>query len=414
MIRLVVPLFPSSDTAYLDGVPSDSRSLALTGIAVEGNEPGAWGVRQLRRVAARGGFPDFAQVHALLAAEAPDGCILLDNDIFSRIFGLAAEALSIPIILFIRSSEELRNLPNRANRRPDLFLLTNAELFPEALQDPRYGSTLLPVDTKNHSPLGIEKILERWAEGKLDPALPDLSVVVPAFREAANVELVASRLVNALAPHPFVWEILIVDDSSPDETYARALEQMWSSPRIRALTKPTPRGMGNAIRYGFKAARAPVIVVTMGDGSDEVDRIPDLYHAVHDSGYALAIGTRYRRKENYATVPMLYRFWSRCFRLVARLVTGLSLSDYTNAFRAFHRDIFKRYGPESGGFEISPEITFKAWLMTHRVTEVDVRHLRRTSGQSKFSFLKAGPGYGKILAKAVVGRLTGRWFTLDW
>jgi len=43
-----------------------------------------------------------------------------------------------------------------------------------------------------------------------------------------------------------------------------------------------------------------------------------------------------------------------------------------------------------------------------------VRHLKRASGQSKFSFLKAGPGYGKILIKAIVGRMTGKWFTLDW
>jgi hypothetical protein len=99
---------------------------------------------------------------------------------------------------------------------------------------------------------------------------------------------------------------------------------------------------------------------------------------------------------------------------VALLLTGVKLSDYTNAFRAFSRSIFNRYGPESGGFEISPEITFKAWLTTHKVTEIDVRHLKRASGQSNFSFLKAGPGYGKILIKAIVGRMTGKWFTLDW
>jgi hypothetical protein len=135
---------------------------------------------------------------------------------------------------------------------------------------------------------------------------------------------------------------------------------------------------------------------------------------VHDEGYALAIGSRYRDRRNYENVPRLYRFWSACFRLATRVVVGVSLSDYTNAFRVFDRRIFARYGAESGGFEISPEITFKAWFQTGRVTEVDVCHLKRSFGQSSFSFLRAGPGYGRILIKAFVNRLTGRWFTLFW
>jgi len=236
---------------------------------------------------------------------------------------------------------------------------------------------------------------------------------VPAYREAANLPLVCGRLLDALDTSGISYEVLLVDDASPDETYRVALEQMWRSPRIRALTKPLPRGMGNAIRHGITRARADVLAITMGDGSDEVERIPAMYARVRE-GYGLAIGSRYRHRVNYATVPRLYRFWSACFRLCTRLVVGLRLSDYTNAFRAFDRRIFERYGPESGGFEISPEITFKAWFATRRVAEVDGRHRKLAAGQSSFSFLRAGPGYGKILIKAFVNRLTGRWFTLDW
>jgi hypothetical protein len=189
---------------------------------------------------------------------------------------------------------------------------------------------------------------------------------------------------------------------------------MWRSPMIRAFTKPTPRGMGNAVRYGLQHARSSFVAVTMGDGSDDVDRIPEMLRQVRDGGHALAIGSRYRSRANYQAVPRLYRFWSACFRLTARALIGFRLRDYTNAFRLFDTRIFARYGPESGGFEISPEITFKAWLASKRVTEVDVKHLKRASGQSSFSFFRAGPGYGRILIKAFVARLTGRWFTLDW
>jgi dolichol-phosphate mannosyltransferase len=413
MIRLLVPVDGSTNTAPIDGIASDDADIEIVAIGCDGNTSAHSIPRSLRVVPFKAGLPDFGAIHALLKEEKPDACVLLDESAFSRICGLAADLLSVSNIVFVHSRSQLRNLPYHDKPRQDLFLLTESKLFPYALEDPRYGSTLLPV-ASGESVLSFKSIMERWATAKIDPLTPHLSVVVPSFREGANIPLVCDRLLKALDHCDFVWEVLFVDDASPDDTYQRALDQMWRSPRIRALTKPTPRGMGNALRYGFKMARAPVVVVTMGDGSDEVDRIPAMFEAIRTHGYALAIGTRYRRRENYANIPWLYRFWSRGFRLASRLVTGLKLTDYTNAFRAFDQQIFSRYGPESGGFEISPEITFKAWMTTHRVTEVDVCHLKRTSGQSNYSFLKAGPGYFKILVKAGVGRLTGRWFSLDW
>jgi hypothetical protein len=374
--------------------------------------PVAWTTRAIE---SDGSFPRFGAIHDQLRAESPDACVLLDDGIFCRLFGMAGDVLGIPTVRLVGTVEQLRNLPSREKTKPDLFLLTDAGLLPSALNDERYGFTMIALPgSRDEFGDSFRTAVKAWASDKLDARRPDLSVVVPAFKEAENLPLVCSRLLAALAPADFSWEVVLVDDFSPDATYKVALEQMRRSSRIRAFTKGTPRGMGNAIRHGLRMARAPVAAVTMGDGSDEVERIPDMYRAIRDGGYSLAIGSRYRRAENYANVPRVYRFWSSIFRLTARILTGVKLSDYTNAFRAFSMSIFSRYGPESGGFEISPEITFKAWLSSRKVTEVDVRHLKRASGQSKFSFLKAGPGYARILIKAVAGRLTGKWFTLDW
>jgi glycosyltransferase involved in cell wall biosynthesis len=256
--------------------------------------------------------------------------------------------------------------------------------------------------------------LRSFIRGYINEECPQLSIIIPAFKEASNLDAVCDRLLRVFEKGSLSFEILLIDDASSDDTYEVAVRQMWKSPRIRAFTKPTPRGMGNAIKYGLERARAPVIAVTMADGSDEVERIPEMYRAVTDHHFGLVIGSRYRKTANYQAIPKLYRFWSRCFRLAAWALVGVRLTDYTNAFRVFDRRIFLRYGAESGGFEISPEITFKAWFATQRVGEVDVRQLKRASGQSKFSFLRAGPGYGKILIKGLVNRFTGRWFTLDW
>jgi dolichol-phosphate mannosyltransferase len=424
-VKLAVALSSPSDWQWLQGLDLASRGIEVAPLllgAADGLPPGVQ-VRSSRLPASDVEVPELRDLVQSFRDLAPDACLVVDDGPVARLVALAADLTGAAVFSLVATSEQLDNLPRRTKPRPDLFFLTDQSLLPKALLDARYGSTLLPIGDPAHdaAPDGeraagarLVDAVARWNEGRLEAMEPALSVIVPAFREAANLPLVCGRLLEALEPSGLGYEVLLVDDASPDDTYRVALEQMWRSPRIRAFSKPLPRGMGNAIRYGIERARAPVLAVTMGDGSDEVARIPDMVAKVRDEGYGLAIGSRYRHRVNYQTVPRLYRFWSACFRLCTRLLVGLRLSDYTNAFRAFDRRVFARYGPEGGGFEISPEITFKAWFATHKVAEVDVRHLKRAAGQSSFSFLRAGPGYGKILFKAFVNRLTGRWFTLDW
>jgi len=422
--RIVVAIESESQRRWLPAIDCASAGLAPVFFHLAGLRPEpAESAREVGHSRERGALPDFAQIVAGLKAEQPVACLVAESGPLARLVAVAADLLGIPVFYLVTTAEELRNLSSRAKQRPDLFFLASESLLPAALNDPRYGSTLLPTGHPDQQELGArggrpaERMVEamaHWLAGTLPVVPPELAVIVPAYKEEGNLALVCDRLLAMLDRSGLNAEILLVDDASPDSTYEAALSQMWRSPRIRAFTKPLPRGMGNGIRYGLRHSRAQIVVVTMGDGSDEVDCIPEMFAKVRDEGFALAIGSRYRYRRNYQAVPRIYRFWSFCFRLTTHLLIGLRLSDYTNAFRAFDRRIFDRYGPESGGFEISPEITFKAWFATRRVAEVDVRHLKRASGQSSFSFLRAGPGYGKMLIKAFIKRLTGKWFVLDW
>jgi hypothetical protein len=362
-------------------------------------------------------LPEFTAIIEGLAEVQPVACFVAESGPLARLVGFAADLAQLPVFSLVTTGEELENFGRHAKPAPDLCLLASEDLLPSAALDPRYGATLLPAGHPLDGAAACERIVEAikgWLAGALPAALPEMSIVVPAFKEEDNISLVCERLLAMIAQSGLNAEILVVDDASPDATYRRALAQMLRSPRIRAFDKPPPRGMGNAIRYALRYARAPIIAVTMGDGADEVSRIPEMYAKVRHENFGLAIGSRYRYRRNYQAVPMQYRFWRLWFQLATRLLIGLRLSDYTNGFRVFDLRIFARYGLESGGFEISPEITFKAWFATRRVTEVDVCHLKRASGQSKFSFLRAGPGYGKMLVKAFLNRLTGTWIVLDW
>lgn len=366
----------------------------------------------------KGTVSDFAAMVGILQTEQPAMCLSLGPGVNTKLLRAACEIEAVSMFSFISRAADFNDLSIEDPSPPHVFFLGGPALLTRALSDPRYGRTLLPVmqsvnGKQEKAASQILSFMRDFAQGRVR-GTPQISIIIPAFNEASNLDRVCDQLLQVFANDTLSFEILIIDDASSDETYDAAVRQMWKSPSIRAFRKQSPRGMGNAVKYGFERARASVIAVTMADGSDQVERIPEMYRAVVDQGFGLVIGCRYRHPENFQSIPFLYRFFSRCFRVTARAVVGLRLADYTNAFRVFDRRIFTRYGAESGGFEISPEITFKAWFATHSVGEIDVRQLKRASGQSKFSFVRAGPGYGKILIKAVVNRLTGRWFTLDW
>jgi UDP-N-acetylglucosamine 2-epimerase (non-hydrolysing) len=260
----------------------------------------------------------------------------------------------------------------------------------------------------------ICEIVGDFLKGSLPSRLYQLSIVVPCYNEEKNVVAIMERLVATTRDAGLNAEIILVDDNSVDETYSVGADHAWRYPNVKMVSKGFPRGMGNAIRFGLSYATTGIAVVTMADGSDDLSVLPILYSKVSEEGFDLAIASRYRDRRNSEHIPPTYKFFSAIFRFLARTVVGIPLTDFTNAYRAFNWQKLQRIGIEGTGFEISPEITFKAWYLNKAVIEVDARHLKRTQGQSKFSFLKAGPGYGKMMAKAFIARFTKSWPYIDW
>lgn len=260
----------------------------------------------------------------------------------------------------------------------------------------------------------IRDTVSEFLRGDLPSRAYDLSIVVPCYNEEKNVAVIMDRLIEATQAEKLNAEIVLVDDHSTDDTYAVGAEHAWRYPNVKMVTKPFPRGMGNAIRFGLNHVSTGIVVVTMADGSDDLSVLGQLYSKIRHEGFDLAIGSRYRDRRNSENIPGTYKFFSGLFRFLSRTALGIPLADFTNAYRAFNWHRLQKIGLEGTGFEISPEITFKAWYFNRAVTEVDARHLKRTQGQSKFSFLKAGPGYGKMMTKALIARVTKSWPYVDW
>jgi dolichol-phosphate mannosyltransferase len=235
-----------------------------------------------------------------------------------------------------------------------------------------------------------------------------VSIIVPCLNEEQNIPILLGKLVSLIDHHKLRAEILIVDDCSDDYTFREAYVYSEKEPRVKALHKGLPRGIGNAIRHGIRHASGRVGVVVMGDLVDPLGAIPDFHRRVVEDGYHLVLLSRYLDPADHANIPFTYRFYQFWYRLLCRLLVGVTIRDITYAFRGFDLDYVRGLNLESGGFEISPEITLKTWLNGGRICEIKGRQGRRISGESKFFFSKEGFGYTRVLLRAGLRRLRAK------
>ena len=236
---------------------------------------------------------------------------------------------------------------------------------------------------------------------------PVVTFIIPALNEQDNLAPLIERL-TALEQESRPCEIVIVDDASTDATYERGLRLAERDPRIRMLHKEQPRGLGRAIRHALPHVRGKVAVVVMADGVDPLETaVPQFCDKILVEGCHLVLLSRYTAPSDSDSIPFSYKFFQWIFRLLTRYLLGIPFRDTTYAFRAFDADFVRKLGLKSEGFEISPETTFKVVLAGGKVGEVSGRQTRRLKGKSKFRFLRAFRGYGRVVLQAFYLRWRG-------
>lgn len=232
----------------------------------------------------------------------------------------------------------------------------------------------------------------------------EISIIVPCLNEEQNIPILLEKLTALLDDFNLSAEILIVDDCSDDYTFREAFIFSNRDPRVKALHKGLPRGIGNAVRFGIEYARGTMGVVVMGDLVDPLVEIVEFKKKIIDEGYHLALLSRYLEPADYKDIPFSYKFYHWGFHWLSRLLVGIKFKDITYAFRAFNLEYIRTLNLKSSKFEISPEITFKTFLSGGKICEIKGRQGKRATGESKFLFLKAGCGYSRVLLKVAVSR----------
>jgi glycosyltransferase involved in cell wall biosynthesis len=208
------------------------------------------------------------------------------------------------------------------------------------------------------------------------PLDPELSIVIPLYNEAENVEPLYAELSAALAETGRSYEVLIVDDGSRDDSFARLKAVHERDPRWRIIRFRRNFGQTAGFSAGFDAARGAIIITSDADLQNDPRDIPKLL-AEMDEGFDIVSGWRKDRKE-----PFLSR---RLPSLMAnRMIsssTGVALHDYGCSLKAYRRDVVKNihlYG------ELHRFIPAVASAIGATVAEVPVNDRARRFGASKY------------------------------
>ena len=202
----------------------------------------------------------------------------------------------------------------------------------------------------------------------------EISAVMPAYNEEANLEESVGRMARALATSARGFEIIVVDDGSQDGTAAVLERQKAEHPNLRVIRHPVNRGYGAALRSGFEAARFAWIFLMDADNQFDPAEVDLLLAGAADAD--IVAGYRKHRRD-----PLLRRLNAWAFFTLVRLLFGRLVRDVNCAFRLTRRDLVARMALHSEGALINTEMLVLARQLHARVVEVPVHHYPRMAGK---------------------------------
>ena len=203
-----------------------------------------------------------------------------------------------------------------------------------------------------------------------------LSLVMPAYNEAAGIQLAVAEAHEALASLDYDHEILVIDDGSGDGTADQVNDLAALRSTVRLIRHERNRGYGAALRTGFAAARFPLVAFTDADGQfflDDLDRLVPLTRR-----FPIVAGWRMNRQDSRRR-----RFFSWGYNHLVRLLLGTGVRDCDCALKVFRRDVLMHLRPKTDGFFVNAEMLCRANRLGVPVAEVGVRHRPRRHGESK-------------------------------
>lgn len=238
--------------------------------------------------------------------------------------------------------------------------------------------------------------------------MSDSVIIIPTYNEKENIE----RMIRTLMALEHSFDVLVVDDGSPDGTAAIVRQMMEVFPgRVHIIERSGKLGLGTAYITGFKwalEAGYEYIFEMDADFSHNPDDVPRLYDACAKEGYDLSVGSRYVTGVNVVNWPMGRVLMSYFASKYVRLITRLPVHDTTAGFNCYRREVLETMELDKvrfKGYAFQIEMKFTAYKCGFRIKEVPVIFVNRVLGTSKMS--------GGIFSEALFGVIklkVGSWF----
>lgn len=213
-------------------------------------------------------------------------------------------------------------------------------------------------------------------------------VIIPTYNEIENIEALIRRIFTL----PRAFDILIIDDNSPDGTGAKVKElQQEFGTKLHLLQRKGKLGLGTAYILGFKYAithHFDYIFEMDADFSHNPMDLIRLHDACARDGFDLAIGSRYVKGVNVVNWPMSRVLMSYFASHYVRFITGLPIHDSTAGFKCYQRHVLESINLDKirfVGYAFQIEMKFTTWKWGFHIKEVPIIFTDRDKGVSKMS-----------------------------
>lgn len=224
-------------------------------------------------------------------------------------------------------------------------------------------------------------------------------VIIPTFKEKENI----GGIINAISSLSIPFDILIIDDNSPDGTASIVKDLQKKIQNLYLIERSGKLGLGTAYISGFKFALDngyDFIFEMDADFSHDPHDLIRLFKACSEGGADLAIGSRYISGVNVVNWPLSRVLMSYFASIYVRIITGMRIMDTTAGFKCYRKEVLQNIKPEqikSKGYGFQIEMKFIAWKLGYKVVEIPIIFTDRALGSSKMT--------GGIFSEALWGVL---------
>ncbi len=213
-----------------------------------------------------------------------------------------------------------------------------------------------------------------------------ISIIIPAKDEEETIELVLKDLNKVISKlKNYKFEVIVVDDGSIDKTKDIAQQN-----KAKVILNRGVHGKGKALVAGFKEANGDIIIMLDADYSHRLKDLP-LFISKVNEGYGLVVGSRYTGGSDEYD---LIRSFGNIFLTTAfKLIFAIKITDALNGYKAFRKEVIKKYKYKSKDFEIEIELIANALKEDFKIGEIPSHERKRAGGKMKSKAYIHGPKF---------------------